>query len=348
MTIVNADLSDVVPMIPKIGPRKEMLSLRLVDGKYYIRINSSSLGVIQECSRKSRYLLHEKWASDNESPATLFGSAIHAALEVFYRGGPDFRQLPSLEDMELMSYGHEVEGEKTSLLLQATRAFLTKAAPLKDLPETDKRSLQGGMWILYNYFKVFAHDPYVTYVDAEGPFVERKVEYELYDDEYINIVYFGTIDLGLRHSVTSEIHICDHKTSSVVGSDFYNRLKPNHQYTGYLLGARKVFGIDTNSFLVNCLQVKEKPKTSRGTPPNFPRQITTRSEEDYQEFTDAVCAASWEYIRAKQSGTWPIGHVNACAMYGGCQYLQVCGSPNNLRETVLKSKFTRGDISEAQ
>ncbi len=338
---ISVDLSDSSPEIPRVGPPKEMLSVtKLTDGGTKVRINSSSLSLIQECLRKTKYRLVDKWTSETESPATIFGTAIHKALEVFYYGTPDERKLPKLEDMELMSYGHRVDGDEDDLLLRATRAFVLKGERLRMLPESDKRSVQNGVYILWHYFKAYLNDPYVAYVDDSGPFVERPFSFTLLDTPTFVIEYFGTIDLIVRHLDTSEKLVADHKTSSVVGNEFYARIKPNHQYTGYLMGAKRAFGLDINSFLVNCVQVKEKPKTSRGTPPHFPRQITTRDEYDYREFVQAVYRAATSYLEELEMvRAWPLGHVNACASYGGCTFLSVCSAPNSLRENILKSKF---------
>lgn len=340
---VEVDLTETSPILIRAEAPKEMLSVTKNErGQTVVRINSSSLGVIQECMRKARYTLHDKWRAEDENPATLFGSAIHKALEVFYAGNPTERKLPSLVDMELMSYGHAVAGEHQDLLLKATRAFIQKAEPLKALPETNKRSIQTGVWLLWHYFQAYLNDPYVAYIDEKGPFVERNVSFVLHENEHLRVEYFGTIDLIVRHTGTGELLVCDHKTSSVVGNDFYNRLKPNHQYTGYLLAARESCGVNTKSFLVNCLQVKERPKTARGIAPHLPRQVTTRDEADFEEFKDSVMDAVRSYLGAINTRTWPIGHVNACTTYGGCQYLAICAAPRQMRDNILAAKFVRG------
>lgn len=336
--LVSVNLDEVPAVIPALE-RKEMISVRKEGSKTKVRVNSSSLGTLQECMRKAKYSLHEGWKTEMESPATLFGSAIHKALEVYYNGDPAERKLPKLEDMELIAYGHAFDS--TNLLLRATKAFVEKAQLLAALPAENKRSIQNGVYTLWHYFKAYIDDPYVAYIDKSGPFTERKFEYILYADDTLEITYFGTIDLILQHTQTKERLVTDHKTSSVVGSDFFNRLNPNHQYTGYLRGAQKVFGIETNSFLVNCIQVKEKPKTSRGTPPSFPRQVTTRDEDAFVEFEQSVIYAVRAYLFAQEEGFWPLGHVNACATYGGCQYLPICSAPPSMRETILKAKFTQ-------
>ena len=339
--LINVDLSDSSVVIPKTEI-KEMISVTKVGDKTKVKINSSSLGVIQECKRKSKYLLLDGWKMDTEAPATVFGSAIHKAMEVFYSGEIADRKLPKLEDMELMSYGHKVRGEDSDLVLRATRAFIERAVQLQPLPETDKRSIQNGVWILWYYFSAFIDDGYKAYVDENGPFVERQFTFTLYEDANLIVEYFGQIDFVLQNIKTGDLIPGDHKTSSMVGADFFNRLKPNHQYTGYLMGAKEVFKLDTDKFMVNCIEVKAKPKTKAGKPPNFPRQITTRDKNDFAEFKDSVVQAVREYLYARETGLWPIGHVNACAMYGGCSYLSVCSAPDSLRENVLKSKFIQG------
>lgn len=341
--LIETDFTESVVLPSRSGPVKEMLSVIDTDTWTKVRINSSSLSIIQECPRKAKYLLHDKWRGSVESPAQLFGSAIHKGLEVFYTGRYEDRKMPSLETMELMSFGHKVDGENEDLLLKATRAFIDKAQPLQQVPETDKRSIQNGVWLLYNYFKTYINDPYVAYSDDSGPFVERPFSFILWTEPSLQIEYFGTIDLIVKNLDTGNIVVCDHKTTSVVGSDFFNRLKPNHQYTGYLMGADSCFNIRTDSFMVNCLQVKEKPKTARGTPPHFPRQITTRDNADKCEFIEAVVYNVKSYLNMRDRSQWPLGHVNTCATYGGCGFLNVCSVPPAVRNSILQNRFVKGE-----
>ena len=339
--LVNFNAENAVVSAP--AEKKEMLSVKKLGDKTKVRINSSSLTIIQECPRKARYLLSEEWRAENESPATLFGSAIHKALEVYYSTPlKDRSRIPKLDELELMSFGHAHRDEENPLV-KSIRAFLVKAEPLGKLPPEDKRSLQNGTWILWNYFKSYVDDPYVTYYDDSGPFVERDFSFTLYEDDKLEIEYFGRIDLVLRNSGTGNLLVCDHKTSSIVGNDFYNRLKPNHQYTGYLLGTKKCYALDTDSFLVNCLQVKARPRTKYGQAPHFPRQITVRSEDDYAEFRETVRDSVRNYLYFSENGIWPMGSTSICANYGGCMFLQVCAAPETLRENILKSKF-KGSI----
>lgn len=339
--LVDINLSDAPLMIPR-APSKEMISVSVLeDGRTLVRINSSSLGVIQECLRKSQYLLEEKWQSENESPATVFGSAVHRALEIYYRGAIEERKLPTLEECERVAFGESVPADG-NLILRAVEGFRIKAEPLASLPDTDKRSIMNGAWILHNYFKKFIDDPYVAYVDKDGPFIERGFTYRMYEDEWLIVDVFGTIDFVFLHTGNGSLIPGDHKTSSSFGfgdSSYFDRDKPNHQYTLYSLGVNRVFGIETQDFMVNVVEVKARPKTNRGSAPSFPRQVTTRTEDDYAETTASVMKSVHDYLEARSSGVWPQGPIGACSSYGACSYRQVCGAPKSLRANILNAKF---------
>lgn len=338
-------LPDFTEVRPNVVPEKikEMLTVRTQGQQTIVRINSSSLSVILSCPRKSYYSLHRNLRSKSEGPALTFGTAIHKALEVFYSYPYELREFPVkfVEYSDLLVFGTEVPPEKDPehFLYKAIRAFALAAAPLATLPDTDKHSLSCGAWMLQHYFKTYLKDPYEVYVDAQGPFVERTSEIVILDTPELKIIVFGTLDIVLKNLATGAVLPGDHKTTSQLGSDFFNRLKPNHQYTGYLMIAREVFGLQTNEFLVNGLQKKPRPLTTRGTPPNFSRQITTRSEQDFQEFKDAVLWAVRSYLEWSATNNWPIGNVDACTLWGGCQFLQTCSAPSQIRENIIQSSF---------
>lgn len=341
MSLITPQLSPKITIeVPKGAPKK-MLGIEQIGDLTRVSINSSSLQLIQACGQKAGYSLDRGLVSSNNSPATLFGTAIHGALEVFYAAPRHERTLPTnyRENLDLMSRGQELVQEKDFLIYRATRKFLELARPLEALPETDKRSPINGAWILAEYFDTYIADPYHVYFDENGPLVERLVEAPIYKDPQLEIILFGTIDVVLENEATGQILICDHKTTSVAGQDFYNRLRPNHQYSTYVYLAQQALGLKTDNFLVNCIQVKAKPKTSRGTAPHFPRQITKRSPEDLEEFKKTLVYSVRQYLAWKAEGFWPLGEVNACTLYGGCQYLNICSAPKSIRENIINAAY---------
>ena len=220
--------------------------------------------------------------------------------------------------------------------VEAIRQFLVRGAALKSLGDNDKRSLENGVKILKAYFKQYLDDGLEVMRDTAGnPLVEKEVRFKLYEDELIEIEYFGTIDAVMKSTFNDMPMVCDHKTTAALGSQFYNRIKPNHQYTGYLLAARQCLGIDTNLFMVNGIQVAK-------TKCEFARQVTERSEEDFQEFSAAVIAGVKSFLDAYNSGNFPQHAPNSCSNYGSCPYLDVCSAPSSLRENIISAKFSKG------
>lgn len=341
---IEPNFEETRTAIPRTEKPHKMISVTKEGEKTKVSINSSSLDVIQTCMRKSKLQLLDGWLPIDDHPAKIFGSAWHKAMEVYYTGSIEERILPELAQMELMSYGHKIEKEEEDLCLRATRAFIERAQPLKALPETDKRSIQNGVWILHHYFKSFLADPYVAFVDKDGPFIERGFEFRLCESDDLVIYCFGTIDFVLRDVRDDSLVPGDHKTTSFLnfqGASYYDRAKPNHQYTLYNAAVEEVFGIKSQNFMINEIEVKAKPKTVRGQPPNFPRQITPRSNEDYAELAEVLIYYVHRYLEGIKTGIWPLGPVGSCTAYGSCTYRQVCSSPIGLRDNILNAKFLR-------
>ena len=327
----------------KSGEKKEMLSYSFEeDGRIRVKINSSSLDIIQTCARKTYYSLVKGLRSPNESNATLFGTAIHAALETYYLGNIKDRRFSDgcRKNFELLAYGGTCDDHNDCLLCNSVRSFVDAAQPLNVLDEYAARSIPAGVWTLEHYFDNYLLDPFSVVLDDEGkPMVEKMFTIPLIDDEEMIVEIFGTIDVILKNENSGQILVCDHKTTSVLGNDFFNRLKPNHQYTTYIIGAQRALGLETETFLVNGVQVKGKPKTKRGGPPNLVRQTTNRNKQDVEEFK-MVMRNSVRILKSNlERDEWPYGPVNACAMYGGCQYLDICSVPEVVRENIIKARF---------
>lgn len=272
------------------------------DGIYYV--NASSVDIIQTCPRKAQYALLKGYRSEEESEALSFGKAIHAGLEYFYSVSPGERSLKAM-----------------------VAAFEEAGHALATVDPTDKRSLSNGAKILSRYYETYENDPWVTYVDDSGPFVERSFEAKLDD----TITLFGTIDCILKNTETGEIVICDHKTTSTV-SDLTKRVKPNLQFSLYTFGAKKL-GIPVSRAMVNGIQVAK-------TKSDLLRIFTDRTEEDFEEMRQAVRHAVSLYDSAVSSNTWPM-NTASCSHYGGCQYLDICQMAPAFRENALVSVYGR-------
>ncbi len=283
---------------------KRMLEQK--DGVFYI--NSSSVDLIQTCRRKAYYALERNLRGGDESEAQLFGTAIHRAMEAFY--------------------GAPVEGGERQLTLEQFQdAFVDCASQtLAHLPDSDKRSIANGKKILEKYWDTYQNDPWRVVVDASGPVVERSFELKLTPSIRIH----GQIDCLLENVETGEIVVCDHKTSSSLGSDFLNRIKPNIQFSIYAWAARQL-GFRVNRVMVNGIQVAK-------TKVDLLRVFTSRMESDEEEMWAALSEAVELYRGCQKRGVWPQSS-SSCSNWGGCQYRDVCSLDAGFRETAIQQIY---------
>ncbi len=316
--------------------KKRMLGLKRQDNQWIVEMNFSSLAIIQECLRKAKYRLIDELSNEDDSEAQIFGKAIHKALEHWYMLPEEYRQLTDseLKTVDSVIGGLIPEGPYPTAL-DSIFEFVKTAEPLRFLGDDDKRSMANGIKILKAYFKHYANDGMEVLRDSDGqPMVEKQVEGVLYDTPELKIIFHGQIDLVLRNKITGQVHISDHKTTASLGKDFYNRISPNHQYTGYVWAANNLLGIKTDSFIVNGIQVAK-------TKSEFARQVTTITEDDYSEMLMAYVEAAKRLIHAETHMRYPMTSPNPCAAYGGCQYLDICQAPLVLRTNIIQAKYEK-------
>lgn len=268
------------------------------------KINSSSADLIHTCRKKAFYALKVGARPDTESSALLFGSALHKALEAFYITPPECRSLQFVTD---------------------TFVDYASATKLAELPSDDKRSIKNGQKIIEKYFQVYASDPWVTVVDKRGPVVERSFEFKA--DNYDGLYLHGQIDALMQNTETGEVVVVDHKTSSSLGSDFMNRIKPNLQFSTYAWAANKM-GFNVGRVMVNGIQVA-KTKT------DLVRVFTERTKEDFREMEETFFEARRLYHYSDTYNTWPLNSL-ACSHWGGCPYREVCALPEAQRKNALE------------
>lgn len=329
--------------LPITGTSKEpheMLSTRMLpDGRTEVRINFSSLDIIATCKRKAYFSLKRKLIASNENAATLFGSSVHAAMEVWYTSQREMRKAATgkcddFQSLMIAGQSPDAAAHGQCARCSAVFAFLRTGEPLRNLPEGDKRCLSNGVAILNNYFDTYSDDPFSILSDEIGPICERKIEFTLLETPTKVVTFFGTIDSVFVNDVTKTVIVVDHKTTSALGSDFYNRIRPNFQYIGYVLAAQTVLGLKSDTFMSNGIQVA---KTKSG----LARQVTQVTSEDFDELRLAVDWATDDFLKCVTLETWPQTTPNACTQWGGCQYRPICELPKSMQENIIEAQFNQ-------
>lgn len=335
MTVVQAEFT---PTIPKTE-FKEMLSIWQEDGKTVVKTNFSSIDVLQTCMRKSQLLLKRQLTVQNEAPALIFGKGTHKALEVWYCAPRVNRKRGSVQcddSHAQMLAGSDPIDHGPCARCSSIFAFLEETRVLTEIDGS--RSPESGVNILNNYFDVYLDDPFEVLHDDQGPLCERTAEAVIYEDSDLRIIFFGTIDSILRNRETGEVIGCDHKTTSSLGKDFFNRIKPNFQYAGYWFLMRESLGLRPTQFMVNGIQVAK-------TKQDLSRQFATITDEEIEELRQAVVWNVRNYLRCLSTDVWPMSAPSACSQWGGCSFKRICEMPKTLHESVISADFiTKGTV----
>ena len=145
-----------------------------------------------------------------------------------------------------------------------------------------------------------------------------------------SIVLHGQIDCLLQNVETGEIVVCDHKTSSSLGSDFLNRIKPNLQFSIYAWAARQL-GFPVSRVMVNGIQVAK-------TKVDLLRVFTDRKDSDFEEMWETIMESVELYRGSQKRGIWPI-NSSSCSSWGGCQYRDICSLDAPFRETAIEQIY---------
>jgi hypothetical protein len=270
-------------------------------------VNNSSLDLLQTCPRKFEYV--NKSTTESEHPALVFGSAIHKALEEFYKTLPTDRTHTAM----IRAFEESLEASSTKL-------------PETSKDARDGRSVENGIKIINNYFDLYRGSPLVAIEDSNGFFVEREFEVQLRH----NIHLFGTIDLVCKDTSNGDILIVDHKTTKTIGnavSHDWNRSKPNHQLTGYYYAAQAM-GLNPNMVMLNILQVAKTVHSSIQVSSN-------RTQEDLNEWEYWVASMVGQMERYDDAGHFPMNGSSQCYQMGGCKFAPVCASPKNIRSDLI-------------
>ena len=256
-------------------------------------ISNSQIFTYQTCSLTYFYQYVEKRPTESVDVALPFGSAIHSALDLYYRSYKNRLEIPSLVDItdSFIDYLNiELESQNT--------AFSEKM-------EDRESAIEMGVGLLETFYDSMDLSEFEV-VGVEMPLTAPLLENGQPTD--FNLV--GIIDLLLRDKRNGDLVLVDNKTSG--RSMAQSNADDNNQMTAYsyLLVSNKLIPPKTT---VQCrFDVFLKLKK-----PKFQQVFTFRDSSDRRRFgklANAVLAA----IDAK------IFIPHASWMCGGCQYSDLC------------------------
>lgn len=297
---------------------------RAVDPIY---VDYSIFSTLLTCEEKARLSYVEHLRSIDEPLSLGFGSAFHAGVESYWRTGT-------------------VQDARAGFLTEIKRRGT--ALPIS-MDADEKRSVERGIYLLECYIEKYQGETYevMRRPDDGKPYVELGFAVHFMDWKDQPVHYVGKIDSVKRSLVDGRVRNFELKTTSLGLSRYLEQVRPNHQVTGYYLGAKSL-GLDPAGTIWDCVYISDrKPDPKKGgwmtfgidSEKDFGRRETRRSEVDVDEFLTDLRYATTRFLSLRDSKLrrWTRNAPAACYMYGGCQYLEVCAT--NLNENIIRSKF---------
>jgi len=292
----------------------------LVDGCFYI--DNSSMELFTTCPRQAYYYIIRRLELNRSKVALDFGGAFHNVLEFTYknfkhsyRSAADNAQI--LQFTALQSYPvPEDDYRTTSYLLDAVSKYLNdypaEAFEIATLPNGQPA--------------------------VEVPFAMPIGTVETASWGKVTVIWTGKIDLIYRSR--TRLGIMDHKTTSMMGPQFFTEFEIAHQMYGYNAAAEFIMGEECGEITINGLGCRKPTVKGKGEKFEFNRHIipTTRPLLD-EWHTDSLALVS-DFLSHCERGYFPKATKWCMGKYGACQFRQVCTlNPANRELALSTSEF---------
>lgn len=295
------------------------IQLPLLDGVLYI--DNSSMELFTTCPRQAYYNLIRKREINKDRIALSFGESFHAVLDYLYR-----------------KYG-------TAYRSQADNADVLRYAATRELhpPEDDHRTTSYLVSAVAKYLTDYPAEPWeLVTLPSGAPAVEVPFMYPLGTIESkvfgpIKIVWTGRIDLMYRSR--GKLGIMDHKTTSMMGTQFFAEFEISHQFYGYTAASEYILGEPVSEVAINGLGCRKPTRT--GTALEFQRHIIPISRPLVDEWHHDCLTIVANYISYAETGYFP-KHTKWCVgKYGPCQYRSICTLDPAHRDIALSTSEYR-------
>jgi PD-(D/E)XK nuclease superfamily len=298
--------------------------------------DSTSLGWLKSCPRLYQYIMIEGWSPSGESVHLRFGQEYHHALQ----------------DYDLL----RASGIKHNDAVHDTvRELLVRTSDFDPDHKVKTRNslVRSVIW----YLDQFQREQTTTHILANGkPAVELSFRFELEwgpasadkgwvgnETEKHNLgqpyILCGHIDRVV--SFNGDLFVLDHKTTtSAPGEWFYSQFTPDNQMSLYSFAGQIVLNAPVRGVIIDAAQIKEDESAfGRGFTYRTPAQIAEWVQDLRYWLTLAEQYATANY--------WPMND-KSCGHYRsereertGCPFREICGKDPSVRETFLKTQFTK-------
>ena len=239
-------------------------------------------------------------------PALSFGQAFHDAMAVWYKEGDQEKAKLSFAKT-WSDYLKEADQEKEDLLMGTS-------------PDDSKRNLENGLSILDGYFS--------TYPVENWEILSNEMPFKVLLGEVEGVPYYLTGKMDLYVQWGKFKYVVDHKTTSMLGRNYFDNFNPSLQLDGYVYACREIFG-ECDGAIINAALVAKTKQT-------FERDTFSKTSEDLELYKREALHIMW-WINQMKSADRYFMNTDACTLYGACPFLELCRAKGD--ERVIRSRY---------
>lgn len=349
----NIPLNDVsVRPTQSPGDFRKLLQKTDEEGVYVLQIDNSSTELTTTCMRRALMgLLLGRVQGDK--PALTYGSGIHLAMEYFY----EYRDFEDRDSLLLgmieagqKAFIHDVPLEewRTPDRLADALAFYVKTNhedPMTVVWEGASAQIERAFSLPLCQIDVGGKVPLCPKWDNDEPvfsttddFYEALVDGHLPGEVPVikKILVYWTGRLDMLAQQNERTWIVDHKTSSIMGSAFWNNFKISSQMRGYKWAADQIWpDHEIEGVCVNVI-VGRRP-TRTGTSDEHQRRFFHYPEWSIEEWKRETQTVVSDFIGCLLRGKFPQSTAWCVGKYGTCEYFDVCTVAPALRHLALNT-----------
>ena len=283
------------------------------------QVDNFTIECFRNCPKFYYWRIHRNLVKPVEKKvAAEFGSAVHLALEIYYK------------------YGMSQEAIDKALV--DSLDYFTPFETEGDAKRTTARLLV----ILGKYFERYKHEPFnVLATEVGGAF-------ELDN----NWIYTTRLDLLVEWQSPRGIYIVDHKTTYDLGSLI---AKPHNQITGYIYNAREMYesvlgavingiGVYATDEVMDKMAPKiPSAKTGKMIYATKPREFfiripTQRTPRELAEWKEETLWWLHHIEECVEHDKWPKHSPDYCVKYRGrCSFLDLCNADPETCERMIEA-----------
>jgi len=293
----------------------EQIDLTSLDPSKTIVLDAHLLKSYRKCQKYFWWFEQQHIIAKSNSAAPAFGIAMHEGIENFRKA-----KMNGLSFDESYTLG-------TTALMQAIKKHMPPEY-LSPTMQDEARAPKNALRIFTGYCNHY-EAANLKFHHVEVPFAIYFGSFD-YNGKTIDAIYTGIIDAVLE--MHSRIYVNDLKTTGWnINQEWLDGFKMDQGLLGYMVAAKHILGVDTNYAVIHGIWVKaeaKNPKYAKPIDEYFHTNEIYWDTEQISEWETNTLATAREIFLKQQdpAAYWQMAFGDACGMYGGCTYRNLCST----------------------